>query len=377
MKLPPFLLDEWLDRYKTAPIRHDLASSTGPAWTLRELLALAQEDEAAAIMDRPLVYCAAAGEEELRAGIGALHGVSAGDVLVTTGAAEALHILFFDAAERGANVVVSAPGFPPTWALPEAMGLEVRRYHLSPERGFRLDVDEVARLVDANTRLVLATSPHNPTGALVEEAEMQALATLASSRGALLVVDEVYHPLYSGRSLPSAATRPEAVVVGDFSKALCLSGLRLGYLIDRNRERRERWLRARMHFTITSSTLGEALAILALRHQAKILGRARERVAQSRAAFRSAVARLSGLVSCVEPEGGTTAFPWLTFTDDSRPFAEALAAEGVLVSPGDCFGAPRHFRVGLGACDTFEEALPVLERVVGRVAETAPRPLTA
>ena len=149
MKLPPFLLDEWLDRYKTAPIRHDLASSTGPTWTLRELLALASEDERAAILDRPLVYCAAAGEEELRAGIAALHGVSAEDVLVTTGAAEALHILFFDAAERGANVVVSAPGFPPTWALPEAMGLEVRRYRLSAERGFRLDVDEVARLVDA------------------------------------------------------------------------------------------------------------------------------------------------------------------------------------------------------------------------------------
>lgn len=45
MRLPPFLLDEWLERFKTAPIRHDLASSTGPAWTLRELLALATEGE--------------------------------------------------------------------------------------------------------------------------------------------------------------------------------------------------------------------------------------------------------------------------------------------------------------------------------------------
>ena len=372
MRLPPFLLDEWLDRFKAAPIRHDLASSTGPAWTLRELLSLATEDERTAILERPLLYCPAAGEEELRAGIAALHGVSAEDVIVTTGASEALHILFFDAAEPGANVVVSAPGFPPTWALPEALGLEVRSYRLAPERGFRLDVDEVARLVDTKTRLVLVTSPHNPTGAVVEEAEMRALATVAASRGALLVADEVYHPLYLGRPLASAAARPEAVVVGDFSKALCLSGLRLGYLIDRDRARRERWLRARMHFTITSSTLGEALAVLALRHKDKILGRAAARVAQSHAAFRAAVDRLSGLVSWVEPRGGTTAFPWLTFTDDSRPFAEALASEGVLVAPGDCFGAPRHFRIGLGACPSFPEALPVLEHVVRRVAEGAP-----
>ena len=59
MRLPPFLLDEWLDRFKAAPIRHDLASSTGPAWTLRELLALATEDERTAILERPLLYCPA------------------------------------------------------------------------------------------------------------------------------------------------------------------------------------------------------------------------------------------------------------------------------------------------------------------------------
>lgn len=81
MRLPPFLLDEWLERFKAAPIRHDLASSTGPAWTLRELLSLATEDERTAILERPLLYCPAAGEEELRAGIAALHGVSAEDVI--------------------------------------------------------------------------------------------------------------------------------------------------------------------------------------------------------------------------------------------------------------------------------------------------------
>jgi len=81
------------------------------------------------------------------------------------------------------------------------------------------------------------------------------------------------------------------------------------------------------------------------------------------------VGRMSGLVSWVEARGGTTAFPWFTFTDDSRPFAEALAALGVLVVPGDCFGAPRHFRIGFGACTSFAEALPVIEAAVRRMAE--------
>ena len=190
------------------------------------------------------------------------------------------------------------------------------------------------------------------------------------------MADEVYHPLYEGQPLPTAAAQPGAIVVGDFSKALCLSGLRLGYLIDRDRERRERWLRARMHFTITSPALSEALGLLALRNREKVLARARFRVAENRAAFTQTVERLRGLLAWVAPRGGTTAFPWLTFTEDSRPFAEALAAEGVLVAPGDCFGTTpdvaRHFRVGLGASDGFAEALPVLERVVRQVAETVP-----
>jgi aspartate/methionine/tyrosine aminotransferase len=301
--------------------------------------------------------------------------VTAEDVLVTTGASEALHILFFDAAAPGANVVVSSPGFPPTWAVPQALGLEVRTYVQRPEHGFRVDPSEVAPLLDARTRLVLVTSPHNPTGAVLEPSVLRGLAELASSRGAVLVADEVYHPLYGDQPRPTAASLPDAIVLGDFSKALCLSGLRLGYLIDRDRVRRERWLRARMHFTITSPALSEALGLVALKSRATILARARTRVAGNRAAFAQAVDRLQGLVAWVPPQGGTTAFPWLTFTDDSRPFAEALAAEGLLVAPGDCFSAApeaaRHFRVGLGASDGFAEALPVLERVVQRVAQAS------
>jgi aspartate/methionine/tyrosine aminotransferase len=377
MKLPPFLLDEWLDRFKASGIRHDLASSTGPAFTLRELLEQVSEDDRRAVFDSPLVYCPAAGSEELRAAIAEMHGARTEDVIVTTGAAEALHILFFDAAEPGANVVVSAPGFPPTWTLPASLGLEVRRYHLRPENRFRIDLEEVGRLVDARTRLLLVTSPHNPTGAVLGETERRALAELAASRGALLVSDEVYHPLYYEAPGRTAASLPGTVVVGDFSKALCLSGLRLGYLIDRERDRRERWLGARMHFTITSTTLGEALGVIALKNRERIFSSAAARVAAGHAAFARSVERLSGLVGHVPLRGGTTAFPWLTFTHDSRPFAEALAAEGVLVAPGDCFDAPRHFRVGFGACEDMSAALPAFEGVVRRVAQEAGSPARA
>jgi aspartate/methionine/tyrosine aminotransferase len=372
MKLQPFLLDHWLDRFKNAGIRHDLAASTGPSWTLQGLLALTSEEERREVFESPLVYGVAEGREALRVGIAAMHGVAPEDVLVTTGASEALHILFFHAAEPGANVVVSAPGFPPTWTIPQGLGLKVRSYRLRHENAFRLDLDEVKRLVDDRTKLILVTSPHNPTGAVLDEGELQALGEIAAARGALLVADEVYHPIYLGTPLRTAAVRPDALIVGDFSKALCLSGLRLGYIIDRDPARRERWLNTRMHFTITSPTLSEALGVIALRHRETILARAGERVAKNAAALGRWAERLGGLVGLVPPRGGTTSFPWIEFADDSRPFAEALAQEGVLVAPGDCFGVPRHFRVGLGVAEDFETALAAMERAARRVAESRP-----
>src|SRR5712692_8504993 len=101
MKLSPFLLDQWLDQKHSAdpPIEFDLASSTGPVWTLRELLALADDGEQERLLDTTLSYTSPAGSVELREAIAALQGVAPDAVQVVTGAAEALLLLFYLAAE--------------------------------------------------------------------------------------------------------------------------------------------------------------------------------------------------------------------------------------------------------------------------------------
>src|SRR5580658_7317331 len=175
MELPPFLLDRWIDQKESAdsPIEYDLASSTGPVWTLRELLALSGGDELEALLNTRVSYTTAAGTLALRTAIAALEGVEADEVQVVTGAAEALLILFFLAAEPGANVILPNPGFPANAALAESLGIAVRYYSLRAENQFRVDLDEIRKLVDRNTRLLLVNSPHNPTGAVLNDAEMR------------------------------------------------------------------------------------------------------------------------------------------------------------------------------------------------------------
>src|ERR1700675_1176610 len=135
MKLQPFLLDQWLEQKFSAdpPIEYDLASSTGPVWTYKELLTLAGENDPEWLLGTKLIYTSPAGSPELREAIAALQGVDPEHVQVTTGAAEALLVLFMLAADPGANVVLPNPGFPTNAALADTFRIETRFYSLRAE----------------------------------------------------------------------------------------------------------------------------------------------------------------------------------------------------------------------------------------------------
>ena len=97
MEFAAFLLDEWLGKHQFAnpPVAYDLASSTGPGWTLRQLLELAGAEERERILDAKVGYTPAAGTPALREAIAEMQGVQPDEVQVTTGAAEARCWSFF------------------------------------------------------------------------------------------------------------------------------------------------------------------------------------------------------------------------------------------------------------------------------------------
>jgi aspartate/methionine/tyrosine aminotransferase len=368
MKLRTFLLDEWLERYE-GKIRYNLAASTGPAWTLEDLRRLMTEEEKARLFKTSLTYQPGHGTQSLRREIAFMYGARAEEIQIVTGASEALLALFFLAAEPGANVVVSEPAYPPFLAIPESFGLEVRRYPLEAKNGFALDLNRVASLVDDRTKLVLVNSPHNPTGTVVSEADIRALEELASKRGAQLVVDEVYHPIYRGSAPRSAGEYTRATILGDFSKAFSLSGIRAGWILERDPKRREDYWNARAHFSISNNFPGELLAEVAVRNREKIFGRAREVAESNLTTLDRFFREHREILGWVRPEGGMTAFPWLVSGENARPFCEAAAAKGVLLAPGDCFGFPSHFRLGFGACaEGYGDAVEILSGAVTAVS---------
>jgi aspartate/methionine/tyrosine aminotransferase len=272
MEFTPFLLNNWLSHYHFAekPIEFDLASSTGPGWTFRQLLELLDPDQKSHLQSSELGYTPGPGTAALREAIAGMHGVQPAEVQVTTGASEALLLLFFRAARPGANIVVPSPGYPAFTEIPRTLGIEVRGYSLRPENNYRIDLDEIHRQTDGQTALVVVNSPQNPTGATLSDDDLRARDGFAAERGVHLVVDEVYHPIYHGRETDSAATLPHTTVIGDFSKAFCLPGLRTGWIVDHDPARRKEYLQARSYFTVCNTVVGEALAVAAVRHREKI-----------------------------------------------------------------------------------------------------------
>jgi aspartate/methionine/tyrosine aminotransferase len=364
MQLKPFLLDMWLDAYEH-DIEFNLASSEGPRWTLNEILSLAGEEERQRFLNHTLHYSRPAGAEGLRAAIAEMQEVSVDTVQVVTGASEALLILFWLAAEPGANVVLPRPGYPPFSALPESLGIETRYYAIRKENDFRIDLEEIKQLVDRNTKLILVNSPHNPTGATLSDADLDTLHEFAASREVQLVCDEVYHPIYHGWATRSAARLPHATVIHDFSKAFPLSGVRMGWMIEHDASRRERYWNARTIFSISNNTAGEMLAEIAMRHRDIVLGRTQETATRNLRQLASFMAGHRETLGWIPPRGGVTAFPWLASGEDSRAFCQAAAEQGILLAPGDCWDAPAHFRLGFAAMtDKFSDALDRLGEFV-------------
>jgi aspartate/methionine/tyrosine aminotransferase len=364
MRLKPFLLDAWLDQYEH-DIEFNLAASTGPTWTVNDILALADDTTRERFLNHKLVYSRPAGADSLRAAIAEMQRVPIEAVQIVTGASEALVALMWLAAEPGANVILPRPGFPTFSALPESLGIETRFYHVRRENGFHIDPDEIKRLADANTKLILVNNPHNPTGATIADEEMEALHEFTAARGIQLVSDEVYHPIYHGRQTRSAARLPQATVISDMSKAFSIAGVRTGWMIEHDPKRRQQYWNARAYFSICNTTTGELLSEVAIRKRDVVLGKSQEFATQNLKILTRFMTEHNDVLGWIPPRGGMTAFPWLLSGEADRPFCQAAAEQGILLAPGDCFESPSHFRLGFAAAgDKFAKALDRFGSVV-------------
>ena len=294
------------------------------------------------------------GNTDLRAMIAARSGggLTADDILITAGASAALFIIALTLLDKNDHLIVVRPNYATNIETPKALGCDIDYLDLDFDRGFALDVDDLAARIRPDTRLISLTLPHNPTGVSIGAGDLAAIVASIERSGARLLVDETYRDMSFAAPLPVAATLSErAISVCSLSKTYGIPGIRTGWIACRDTAVMHRFLCAKEQIGICGSVVDEAVAAQALRGADVWVAGNQTRLAAAFAAVKAWMVA-EPLLEWVEPSGGCVCFPRIRADAgvDIAAFYRSLNDDhGAYVGPGHWFEqSDRYFRIGYG-----------------------------
>ncbi|MET8701278.1 pyridoxal phosphate-dependent aminotransferase [Kitasatospora sp. NPDC004723] len=359
-RLPDFRLETYFSRWEFTA-RHHLTASDAQTMAMSELLDLADTEDRHAWETLALGYTETFGDPALREAVADMYDLAGPeDVICFGGAQEGLNLAMQVLLGPDDHAVVVTPNYQSAETLPLSL-CEVTGVALDPDRDWALDLDELTAALRPDTRVVSVNFPNNPTGKVIEAADFVRLAELCDERGIHLFSDEVYRGLERdpARALPRAADLSERALSLDVtSKSLGLPGLRIGWIVCRDRELRGRLERAKHYTTICNAAPSEILARIAIKAREPILARNRALIAANLPLFDAFFARFADLFEWRAPDGGCVAYPRYLGADGVESFCRGLVEEaGVLLLPASVFRSELtatpadRFRIGVGRRD--------------------------
>lgn len=375
--LPDFRLETYFSKWEFSA-RYHMTASDVQSMTLKDLLALADDEDREAFEGAWLGYTETFGAPDLRDVIASTYdGVMASEILCFAGAEEGLYIAMHALLDRGDHAVVITPNYQSAETVPLSI-CEVTGVPLDPERSWSLDIDQVAAALRQNTRVISINFPHNPTGKILERDRFDALVDLCRSRGIWLFSDEVYRGVgVTGTpQLPQVADVYErGLSLAVMSKAYGLPGLRIGWIACRNHALLMRMERMKHYLSICNAAPSERLAKIALKVRVQILARIGALMTRNLAMLDAFFADHRDLFEWYRPDGGCVAYPRFRGPEGVERFATDLVERtGVLFLPASVYSSALNptpgdrFRVGYGRAG-MEEGLGVLRTYLLKRAE--------
>ncbi len=270
----------------------------------------------------------------------------------------------------GDDIVAEAPTYELILSAARFLGANVVPFIRRAEDEFRVDPEDVARAITSRTRLVALTNLHNPSSALIPDDVLFQVARIAREAGARVLVDEVYlEALYETPPRTAHRLGPEFVVTSSLTKAYGLSGLRCGWVLAEPDVARRLW-RLNDLFGVVSARPAETLALRAFAKLADLAPGFNAMLETNRDRFHGFL-RTRADLACFVPPHGTVVFPKLLSGDVGRLCAHLREKYDTTVVPGEFFGRPAHFRVGLSVeTDVFQEGIARLGRALDDLARS-------
>ncbi len=292
-------------------------------------------------------YTPAAGLPALRAAIADYYesdygvAIAPEQVIVTPGASGALQLALAALLDPQDELLLSDPGYPCNRHVTALLGARAVAVPVSAETDYQPTPRDLARHWTARTQAVLLASPSNPTGSVLDAAQLSALAGLVHERGGRLMVDEIYHGLTYGRRATSAlAADARCYVVNSFSKYFGMTGWRVGWLVAPEEEIPV-LERLAQNLFIAASTPAQHAALAAFLPETRALLEQRRAEFERRRDFLLPALQQLGFVIARPPAGAFYLYAdAAAHTGDSLKLClDLLDRAGVVITPGVDFGS--------------------------------------
>jgi len=271
---------------------------------------------------------------------------SPSQIMVTSGASEALFLAVASLVDEGDEVLVPDPGFLSYAALTKSVG--GRAVGVPLDQDLQITPEAVQEKVSSRTKAIIVNSPSNPTGAVQTLEEMRGLAEVADDCDAALISDEVYeHFIYDGQHVSPARFSDNVITINAVSKTYAMTGWRLGYLAARE-DVVEEMLKIHQYSQACASSISQVAAQAALTGSQECVYIMKEAFRRRRDMLVSSLQEMG--VDLVVPKGAFYLFPRVGDGDET---AARLLQNGVITVPGSAFG-PRgkeHIRISYAASD--------------------------
>src|ERR1017187_9964279 len=282
--------------------KYNLATSGIMSYPLAELPVRIEDLE----INGPTVY----GYTPLQERLARYNGVPVECVFAAEGTSFANHMAMAACFNPGDEVLIEHPTYELLESTAIYLGANIRRFERRFEDGFRLDPAEVERQITPQTRLIILTNLHNPSGAYADEATMRAVGEIAKSRGARVLVDEGYlETFYGKRPRPGLHHPKQHPETRSLTQGFGLSGVRCGWVLA-DPEIVHRMWRINDLYAATPVYPAVLISVIALDHLDKVSARAKPLLEQNRLALNAFLNSRTDL-DFYRPEQGTIVFPKL------------------------------------------------------------------
>jgi aspartate aminotransferase len=293
--------------------------------------------------------------------------VTAEEVVVVPGGKPIIFFSILALVEEGDEVIYPNPGFPIYESMIKYIGAKPVPIRLREELDFRLDVDELAGLVNDRTKLIIINSPQNPTGGVLEKKDIDGIARVIGDRNIMVLSDEIYSRLifegehYSIMSIDGMKER--TILLDGFSKTYAMTGWRMGYGVMRA-DLATHIARLMTNSNSCTASFSQIAGIEALRGPQKSVESMRAEFKKRRDVMVAGLNKIKGF-SCRLPHGAFYVFPNIKETGwPSKKLADALLDDaGVAALSGTAFGDFGEGYLRFSVANSIENIQKALDRV--------------